>query len=327
MADGAAAVASEDLAGILCIGDPHLAARAPGFRKDEYAQTVLDKIRWCVAYARQHRLLVVLLGDLFHHPRDISNWLLVELISLFAGAPAYAVAGNHDCHENALTSDDTLSVLAAAGAVRLLDRSPWHGQINGCDVIVGGTSWGQPLPKKFERSPYVGGEGRPSWVFWVTHHDVRFPGYEDAGRHDCREIPGVDLVVNGHIHRHLPEVTCGRTTWMNPGNICRVSRGESTRNHAPCALRIDVTDQKWTATRVEVPHRPFDDVFFPEVESEPIPLDESLFVRQLAALEAYRTASGAGLESFLEANLGQFDGQVADEIRLLAKEVLGHGEV
>jgi hypothetical protein len=173
----------------------------------------------------------------------------------------------------------------------------------------------------------VGGEGRPSWVFWVTHHDVRFPGYEDAGRHDCREISGIDVVINGHIHRHLPEVTCGRTTWMNPGNICRVSRGESTRNHAPCALRIEVGPEGWSAARVEVPHKAFDEVFHPEVESEPIALDESLFVRQLAALEAYRTTSGAGLEAFLESNLGQFDARVAEEIRSLAQEVLAHGEI
>src|SRR4051812_18220708 len=104
-----------DFTGLLCVGDPHLATRPPGFRKDEYAHTVLGKLRFCVNHARENRLLLVLLGDLFHHPRDIANWMLVELISLFAEAPAYAVAGNHDCHENALTTDDTLSVLAAAG--------------------------------------------------------------------------------------------------------------------------------------------------------------------------------------------------------------------
>ena len=323
----------DDLRGLLCVGDPHVAARAPGFRKDDYAQAVLEKLRWCVAYAREHRLLVVLLGDLFHHPRDISNALLVELISLFAAdevrGATYAVAGNHDCRENSLTRDDTLSVLAAAGAIRLLDKGPVRGTMNGCEVVVGGTCWGQPLPKEFDRSAVTPpGPRRPMWVFWITHHDVRFPGYEDTGRFGCREIPGIDAVINGHIHRQLPDVTIGATTWMNPGNICRVSRGDATRQHVPCALRIDVAPDGWRATRVEVPHQPFDDVFHPEVAAaadEAAAAGESLFVRQLAALEAYRTASGAGLESFLDANLGQFDARVADEIRLLAKEVLPRG--
>src|SRR5690348_8748537 len=107
----------EGYGGILCVGDPHLATRPTGFRKDEYAKAILAKLKFCVNHAREHRLLLVLLGDLFHHPRDVSNWMLVELISLFGDEPAYTVAGNHDCRENALTDDDTLSVLAAAGAV------------------------------------------------------------------------------------------------------------------------------------------------------------------------------------------------------------------
>jgi hypothetical protein len=318
-------------AGLLFIGDPHVAARAPGFRKDDYAQSVLEKLRWCVDYARGQNLLVVLLGDLFHHPRDISNWLLVELIQVFSGdetgGPAFAVSGNHDCRENALTSDDTLSVLAAAGAVRLLDRGMTRGTMNGADVVLGGTCWGQSLPRGLDHSTLTPPPrpDRPTWVFWVTHHDVRFPGYEETGRFGCCELPGIDVVVNGHIHRPLADVVVGRTTWMNPGNICRVSRGDATRQHVPCALRIDVAPAGWSANRVQVPHHPFDEVFHPEVQSDAVPAGESLFVKQLAALESCRTASGAGLESFLEANLDQFEAPVAAEIRSLAKEVLSHG--
>ena len=39
-------------------------------------------------------------------------------------------------------------------------------------------------------------------MFWICHHDLRFPGYEDAARFDCREIPGIDLIVNGHAHNY-----------------------------------------------------------------------------------------------------------------------------
>lgn len=308
-----------DYAGILCVGDPHLATRPPGFRKDDYAKAILAKLKFCVNHARENRLLLVLLGDLFHHPRDISNWMLVELISLFGDEPAYTVAGNHDCHENALTDDDTLSVLAAAGAVRLLDRSPWRGEMNGCKVVVGGTSWGQSLPKQFARD----GAGR---VFWITHHDVRFPGYEETGRFGCYEIDGVDVVINGHIHRTLEDVTVGRTTWMNPGNICRVSRSEITRAHKPAVLRLNVSSDGYSTERVEVPHQPFDEVFHPAIENESVPAGASGFIQNLAALLAQRTASGAGLEQFLDRNLGQFDPRVASEIRLLTQEVLSHGQ-
>jgi predicted phosphodiesterase len=308
-----------DYTGLLCVGDPHLATRPPGFRKDEYSQAILKKLRFCVDHAREHRLLLVLLGDLFHHPRDVANWMLVELISLFDGQPACAVAGNHDCHENALTDDDTLSVLAAAGAVKLLDQSPWRGEMNGCSVAVGGTSWGKTLPKQFDRD----GAAR---VFWITHHDVRFPGYEETGRFGCYEIDGVDVVINGHIHRALEDVTVGRTTWMNPGNICRVGRSEITRAHKPAVVRFNLSPDGHTSERIEVPHQPFDDVFYPAVETEAAAAGQSGFIQNLATLLAHRTASGAGLKEFLDRNLEQFDPRVAMEIRSLTTEVLSHGQ-
>ena len=47
----------------------------------------------------------VLLGDLFHYPRDNANWLIVELLELFQGT-ILSIWGNHDCNENALGDDD-----------------------------------------------------------------------------------------------------------------------------------------------------------------------------------------------------------------------------
>jgi hypothetical protein len=49
----------------------------------------------------------------------------------------------------------------------------------------------------------------------------------------------------------------------------------------------------------------------------------SAFVSGLAELEARRTQSGAGLMTFLEKNLEQFEEAVAAEIRTLAGEVTG----
>src|SRR2546430_16995407 len=112
-------MAERDLAGMLFVGDPHLSTRAPGWRKDDYPQAVLGKLRWCVKYAREHRLLMVLLGDLFHHPRDISNQLLVELLGLLE-EPAWAVAGNNDCHQKSVIEADRLSAFHAARCTKML---------------------------------------------------------------------------------------------------------------------------------------------------------------------------------------------------------------
>ncbi len=313
-----------DLAGLLFIGDPHLASRVPGFRKDDYPAVVLAKLKHALAYAKAERLLPILLGDLFDFPRDNANWLLVELHELLEKG-TLAVYGNHDCKENALGKHDSLSVLVASGHVRLLSaEEPWAGTVNGCDVVVGGTSWGRKLPDAFDRSAFVAANepAPPSFVVWATHHDLPFPGYEETARLKCREVPGVDLVVNGHIHRHLGDVVAGATRWVCPGNIARVSRGDATRAHEPSVLRVDVSAAGLACVRVPLPYRPFEDVFHPEVASAPVEVGPSLFIQELKKLQAVRTATGVGLKEFLAANVGQFDPRVAERINRLAEEVL-----
>jgi predicted phosphodiesterase len=311
---------SSDYNGLLCIGDPHLASRVPGFRKDDYPRAVLGKLTWALNYASQHRLLPAILGDLFHWPRDNANRLLVQLLELFEGT-VLGIAGNHDCKENELGPDDALSVLSAAGRLRLLERSgPWHGQMMGRAVVVGGTAWGQQLPSRFDPSEIISGPTVPL-VVWLTHHDVRFPGYEDAGRFVAEEIPGIDVVVNGHIHRQLADVVAGTTTWINPGNISRIRRSDADRSRRPSVLRINAQTEGWSREIVEVPCLPYEEVFHEEIVTSSVRVGESMFIRGLAELESLKTHGGTGLMAFLDQNLTQFGEKVAAEIRALAGEI------
>jgi predicted phosphodiesterase len=304
------------LTGALFIGDPHLASRVPGFRRDDYPRAILAKLRWCLDLAREQRLLPVLLGDLFHWPRDNANWLVGEVIGLLAGRGVVGIVGNHDTTEKQLTPDDTLAIIQTAGVLRLLDLSgPWRGELSGVPVMIGGTTWSERIPASVARDG-------AALVVWLAHHNIGFTD-EDEGWMKPRPIEGVDLVVNGHIHTPKDDIVRGATRWMNPGNIARVQRADSVRDARPGVLRLDVAaDGAWTTTRVEVPHGTFEDVFhaLPEGEAEPAP-GGSDFVRGLEELRSLRTEGGAGLLEFLAANLDQFESAVADEIRSLATEV------
>jgi predicted phosphodiesterase len=309
---------AHELRGLLCIGDPHLASRVPGFRRDDYPRAILEKLRWCLEHARAERLLPVVLGDLFHWPRDNANWLLGEVLALLAGHEVLAVAGNHDCRVNALEEDDSLSVLAKAGRIRLLrEEAPWRGTLAGRAAVVGGTPWGERLPEA--------GPDEDAFVVWICHHDVGVPGYEEQARLRPRELPGIDVVVNGHVHRRLEDHVVGRTTWLTPGSITRVSRSDAARRHVPAALRIDVGASGFSTEPVPVPHAPFEEVFHPEVVADEPEEAGSAFVEGLAELRARRTDSGAGLTAFLDRNLDRYPDEVATEIRALAEEVLADG--
>lgn len=314
---------ADQYSGLLVIGDPHLEGRSPGFRKDDYPRVILEKLEWCLRYAREHRLLLTVLGDLFDKPRDNPTWMLGKLIELLADVECIGIYGNHDCAEPQLSEHDSLSLLVKAGRIRLLDVGPWRGRMNGRSVIVGGSSYRRPIPGSFGPD---NGDGDSALVIWLTHHDVIVPGYEDQGRLETCAIDGVDLVINGHIHRRLADVQAGPTLWVTPGNISRRARSDATRDHVPAVLRIDVTDGGYTRQFIEVPHRPFEDVFHQTIVDAAPEGAPSAFVAGLAELQARRTESGAGLLTYLEKNVVQFEASVAAEIMELAREVTGHGQ-
>lgn len=309
--------------GLLVIGDPHLEGRTPGFRKDDYPHVIIDKLEWVLRYARTHRLLPVILGDLFDKPRDNPTWMLGSLIDLLTGTECVGIYGNHDCAEPELCDHDSLSLLVKSGRLRLLDGQPWSGSMNGRSVVVGGSSYRRQFPERFEAPGGAGGAA--PMVFWLAHHDLIVPGYEEQGRIKPREIGGIDLVINGHIHRRLEDVQTGRTLWMTPGNISRRSRSDATKDHIPSVLRIDIGEAGYTRQYVEVPHQPFDEVFHSILTDAPTDGAASAFVAGLAELQARRTESGAGLLAFLQENVSQFERPVADEIMALAQEVTDNG--
>jgi hypothetical protein len=211
--------------------------------------------------------------------------------------------------------------LVKSGRLRLVSaESPWRGTIAGRDVIVGGSSYRQDIPKQFG-AVAAGGESASPLVVWLAHHDILIPGY-DEGRLKPREIAGIDVVVNGHIHRRLCDVQVGRTLWLTPGNISRRSRSDASRQHVPSVLRIDVLPDNYRLEYVELPHRPFDEVFHEAILETSNDAGPSEFIAGLAELQSRRTASGAGLMEFLDHHLGQFQPAVADEIRNLASEVM-----
>ncbi|MBS3759645.1 MAG: metallophosphoesterase family protein [Desulfobacterales bacterium] len=304
--------------GLLVIGDPHLEARIPGFRKDDYPRVILEKLRWSLDYARRESLLPIIPGDLFHLPRSNPNWLLAEVMDQF-DIEILGIYGNHDVHENTLTDDDTLRVVQQAGRITLLDSDTcYRAQINGRPVVIGGTPWGRRLPTGYSHD--TESQIKPL-VVWLTHHDIIFPGYEDQGRIRPKELAGIDLVINGHIHRRLGEINKGRTCWLMPGNISRRSRSDATRNHLPAVLRVNIDRVQWHYEYIEVPHQPFETVFHEAVAEKPTDEGSSAFISGLAELQARRTQTGEGLMQFLNKNLDQFEDDVISEIQQLAYEV------
>jgi len=312
---------SKTYAGLMFIGDPHLASRIPGFRKDDYPKVVLEKLDWCLETAKKEQLLPILLGDIFHYPRDNANWLLVEFMRLlepFKGE-VLSVTGNHDCFENNLSEHDSLLLFSQAKQLRLLDQSDvWQGMIADKQVQIGGSAWNQAIPTEFVRVPEVDS------VFWLTHHNLAF-NPEWQGMLSARPIPGIDFVINGHIHTPQQPLQRGDTQWLNPGNIARVSRGDTHSQRAPQMLVMHPMVEGWHSENRVVPHEAYEAVFHASIEQAyTATAQPSAFITGLAELQSRQTHSGAVLHEFLKENLKNVDPQIAQYIFQLAQEFIEH---
>jgi DNA repair exonuclease SbcCD nuclease subunit len=191
-----------------------------------------------------------------------------------------------------------MAVLEAAGAVRLMKEAGpafWLETPSG-PVLVGASPDGFPIPSGWEKSGQ-------EIVVWLTHHNIDFPDFNEK-RVKMRELLGIDWVINGHIHRPQPTVTKGQTRWANPGNITRLTFNRATAERKPAASiwRPGAADLE----RLELPHKPFAEVFpdqeLPE-ETPPEVVSDSGFLQGLERLRWRRTKEGAGLKEFLQANL------------------------
>ncbi|AGW13640.1 metallophosphoesterase family protein [Megalodesulfovibrio gigas] len=289
-------------AGILFCTDVHLAGTPPGQRLPGYTEQTLAKLAFCLEQAASRNLLPVICGDLFHWPRENPNTLLVRCIELFkplAATPlkCWVLVGNHDKWQANYTDDVSMAVLESAGVIHVMKEAGPQCRvlIDGHVALLGASPDMAPLPKAVERD-------EADTVLWVSHHGLGFPDYADQ-RQPLRELPGVDWLINGHLHQPQPPQRRGMTTWVNLGSLTRMSFAPRVKERRPAAAiwRPGMTELE----RLDVPFLPFEDVFpdqpFPDTQIKEG--GESLFLRGLERLVWKRTREGAGLGQFLSDNL------------------------
>jgi len=310
--------------GLLLIADPHLADTPPGQRVDGYLDQVMTKLEACLDHADELGMVPVILGDLFHWPRDNSNKMLVELIRIFGLRTSenrvWALVGNHDKYQSRFTEDVSMAVLEAAGVLRLMkdDGPQFILDTDDGPVLIGASPDGTPLPKSYERQ-----SDDPETVIWLTHHNIKFPEFIDRA-YSIKELPGIDWVINGHIHRPQQTIIKGQTTWANPGNITRLTftRRSMVREPAAAIWTPGCEElEKWV-----VPFKVFDEVF-PDQELPPEEQEiegESNFIKGLERLAWERTQEGMGLKQFLTDNVTR-ETQEGELIWELYEEVI-HSE-
>jgi predicted phosphodiesterase len=234
--------------GFLFIGDPHVTSKRPGRRKDDFLASVLGKLQVAAEIARREDLMPVILGDLFHRAGE-NHWptisRLTAVLQQFHVVPL-CLGGNHDKDERQLTEVDALQYLDQVGVLRVVDGACREALI--LDTPAGRMAlWAAPYGAQLPESITSDADQ----VVLITHHDLAFEGCY-PGSSELYEIPGCDLVVNGHMHKTAPSVQKGQTNWHCPGNIEPLSI--DCRDHVPSVWSWMGGNAKQGLTQFVLPH-------------------------------------------------------------------------
>ena len=229
---------AKHLNGFLWIGDPHLSSHRIGRRKDNFMESCFTKLEFCKTYANTNMLRVALGGDLLDRKNENSVELIVRLnrwCRSLAETPV-DIGSNHDLSLGVALDTNVLKLLSESEALHLLLEpgllfKDTYTSLAGDEytVAVFGTPYGYDLPDYVESDADV--------VILMTHHDLAMNNPYPKSI-PLKEIQGVDLVINGHMHANKPTVRMGQTLWCNPGNIEPLS--VDLKDMTPKAWQFDI---------------------------------------------------------------------------------------
>ncbi len=214
--------------GLLFVGDPHVDDVNVPKRLDDHMPAIFRKLEWIVNFANENKLMLVFLGDIFEK-HEVENHVLVQMMRILSQcwSTPYTNVGNHDMvlGSTTLSDGDTLMSLHEGTMINAVMKPETHlFNVKGQIVEVGFTPYGHDIPKS------VTPNDKAEIVVWVTHHNLAFDGAYPHSQ-PLTDIPGCNLVVNGHMHKYSDVIEVGNTYWFNPGNINRQS--VDCVNHIP----------------------------------------------------------------------------------------------
>jgi len=185
---------------IAFIGDIHLSYKTPDSRMDNYAETVLNKLKQAfIIAAKENADYIIFLGDFFHS-RDIPYSYINMVLEIFKQVSSkfkkmYTIAGNHDLpyHRIDLIEKTPLQTLLSSGLVTLLDSVVIEGW------SVNGFSIGQEV------------KAADKQIFSDSYY------FDDTALKNL----GYKLYVLGHDHKPYPTVNTEEYMIIRPGSLTR----------------------------------------------------------------------------------------------------------
>ena len=252
--------------------DTHGRTNNPVSRKDNFPETILNKIAWVIDYANSIDAQILHGGDWVNRP-DTSPAYVSKMCTLFKRAkyPILGILGNHDIYGyNPDTYYRTpLHIASACGAFSILSEAPLN--ISGTNIFISGANSTGLIDKNGRTAEYYTprrlmpketGEVRIHIVHgFLTDHT--WPEGVPYTLIDAVKDTDADILLTGHEHTGYGIMKENDTIFCNPGALGRVSASVGDVNREVRVAEITVEDGVYDVELIPLPEeiaRPSDEV-------------------------------------------------------------------
>jgi len=253
---------------LLYFCDLHVRGTSPRARTDNYLEAITGKLRWVVArlneFAAEGPAAGICGGDLFDSPdASYSVTGLVAEILREAQAEILAIAGNHDLYGyNPETLGRTpLGLLVRLGLLRLLKPNEGY-CLPDYGVRITGRGFDWDVDKSIDDYAQKA-DGVAAIRIHVVHGMAVEQPLPGMVRHTLlQEVRNTDLVLTGHEHIGYGHKMHGRTSWINPGALGRLTAHVEELGRQPrvavisCLPLDDKRAPDWEVEFADVPCKP-----------------------------------------------------------------------
>ena len=236
----------------LVVNDPHISARTPESRSDDYSVAMLKKLKEIVDLANSNKVEALFFtGDFFHYkdPVRTPHRLIISVMDILTELkhPAYCTLGNHDLEGGSLESivEQPLGVLLASGHLKNVEQVIFPNGSRPVQVTFHPYEYGKP--DSFLTRIETQQRNSNSIYVEVVHAGIIPVGsmqFDDTIFLDNIWGRGRwDIVCSGHIHNDMGVVrnSSGRY-FCNVGAISRGTIAESNLSRMPKVLLLKVTE-------------------------------------------------------------------------------------
>lgn len=255
---------------ILVINDIHAAASPPLGCTPAYTEDIFNMLEEAREYCVQNDVdATVFTGDIFHHKRNVADWVKYRLMDLFKLWPGdrLAIAGNHDLGEEGLASipRQPIGLLFRSGALEWLDKDTVKKYPSG--GVVGRYEDPEYLKVQFSPVNYFDEiDDDPAnfslermddvdWAIKIAHGSLVKPGkkYPDGFRvvpMDTVPTDGMDLCLFGHLHHYTGIIEANDCFFASLGSLGRVARTDYNKTRKMELLLVSLTKDEMSFEKV-----------------------------------------------------------------------------